>query len=660
MFEEMRKLVDKLNLYNYHYYTLDDPIVVDAVYDKLYQELVDMENKYKFNFIDSPTTRVGGELLKSFEKYTHERPLWSLQKSQEIETLRDWANRMEKLRLEYNNNHDDKLPNLEYVVEFKFDGLTCNLTYEAGILKVAATRGNGVVGENITAQARTIKNIPSVINYLGHIEIQCEAYMPLSELERYNKTADIPLKNARNAAAGALRNLDTRETEKRNLRVFAYNIGYMDDFNFNSHIETLDFLSKEGFPVNDFHPCVNNIEDVIKKILYVKEKRHDLNYLTDGAVVKINDIRTREAFGYTNKFPRWAIAFKFEAEEVESKVLDVVWQVGRTGKVTPVAKLEPVEIAGAIVSSATLNNADDIKRKNVRIGANVIVRRSNEVIPEIMGTIGDLDGTKDVEIPKVCPSCGTELIEDGAYIVCPNTTFCNPQIVSRITHFASRNAMDIEGLNDKTVESMVEILNVSDVSDIYKLDRDELLKLPLFGEKKTTNLLNSIEKSKERELHRFIFALGIYEVGVRTARDLAKHFNTLDNFRNASKDELMEVDGVGEVIANNIVDYFKHKEETNLVDKLLSLGLRLAEQNFEEMEGYFSNKTVVITGTFSNYKRDELKSIIEKQGGKATGSVSKKTDIVLVGENPGSKLDKANELGISIMNENELMEVLNG
>lgn len=660
MFEKMRELVDKLNLYNYHYYTLDDPIVVDAVYDKLYQELVDMENEYKFNFIDSPTTRVGGELLTSFEKYTHERPLWSLQKSQEIDTLRDWANRMERLRQEYNYSHDDELPKLQFVVEFKFDGLTCNLTYEAGILKVAATRGNGVVGENITAQARTIKNIPSMINYLGHIEIQCEAYMPLSELERYNETADIPLKNARNAAAGALRNLDTKETEKRNLRVFAYNIGYMDDFDFKTHMDTLEFLQKEGFPVNDFHPLVDNIEDVIEKILYVKEKRHDLNYLTDGAVVKINDIKTREAFGYTNKFPRWAIAFKFEAEEVESKVLDVVWQVGRTGKITPVAKLEPVEIAGAMVSSATLNNVDDIKRKNVRIGANVIVRRSNEVIPEIMGTIGDLSDTMEVPIPTVCPSCGTELVEDGAYIVCPNSTFCNPQIVSRITHFASRNAMDIEGLNEKTVISMVDMLDVSDVSDIYRLDRQDLLKLPLFGEKKTMKLLDAIEKSKERELHRFIFALGIYEVGVRTARDLAKHFNTLENFRNASKEELMEVDGVGEVIANNIVDYFEHKEETNLVDKLLSLGIRATEQNVEQKSGYFTDKTVVITGTFQNYKRDDLKAIIEKQGGKATSSVSKKTDLVLVGENPGSKLDKANELGISVMSENELMEVLNG
>lgn len=660
MLEKMRELVDKLNLYNYHYYTLDDPIVVDAVYDKLYQELVDMENKYKFNFLDSPTTRVGGELLKGFEKYTHERPLWSLQKSQSTNELIEWANRAEKLRVEYNNSHEDKLPPIQYVTEFKFDGLTCNLTYESGYLKVAATRGNGVVGENITAQARTIKNIPTMIDYTGHIEIQCEAYMPLSELERYNKTAEIPLKNARNAAAGALRNLDTRETEKRNLRVFAYNIGYMDDYNFKTHMESLEFLKKEGFPVNEFHPLVDSIEDVIKNIEYVKEKRHELNYLTDGAVIKINDIRTRTVLGYTNKFPRWAIAFKFEAEEVETKVLDVVWQVGRTGKVTPVAKLEPVEIAGAMVSSATLNNIDDIKRKAVRIGAQVIVRRSNEVIPEIMGTIGDLSDTKEVEIPKICPSCGTELVMDGAYLVCPNRTYCNPQIVSRITHFASRNAMDIEGLNEKTVDSMVQNLGINDVSDLYTLTKEDLLKLPLFGDKKADNLMNALDKSKLRELHRFIFGLGINEVGVRTATDLAKRFKTFENFRNATFEELTSVDGVGDVIANNIINYFNHEGEQELIKRLLEFGVNTIEHDEEVKEGFFTGKTVVITGTFSSMKRDEIKAYIEKEGGKATSSVSKNTDLVLVGENPGSKLDKANELEIEIMNENELMEVING
>ena len=499
-----------------------------------------------------------------------------------------------------------------------------------------------------------------MIDYTGHIEIQCEAYMPLSELERYNKTAEIPLKNARNAAAGALRNLDTRETEKRNLRVFAYNIGYMDDFNFNNHMETLDFLKKEGFPVNDFHPLVGSIEEVIKNIEYVKEKRHELNYLTDGAVIKINDIRTRTVLGYTNKFPRWAIAFKFEAEEVETKVLDVVWQVGRTGKVTPVAKLEPVEIAGAMVSSATLNNIDDIKRKAVRIGAQVIVRRSNEVIPEIMGTIGDTSDTDEVEIPKTCPSCGTELVMEGAYLVCPNKTYCNPQIVSRITHFASRNAMDIEGLNEKTVDSMVQNLGINDVSDLYTLTKEDLLKLPLFGDKRADNLMNALQKSKLRELHRFIFGLGINEVGVRTATDLAKRFKTFDNFRNATFEELISVDGVGDVIANNIINYFNHEGEQELIKRLLEFGVNTIEHDEEVKEGFFTDKTVVITGTFSSMKRDEIKAYIEKEGGKATSSVSKKTDLVLVGENPGSKLDKANELGIEIMNENELMEVING
>lgn len=660
MFERMRELVDKLNLYNYHYYTLDDPLVVDAVYDRLYSELVSLENEYKFNFIDSPTTRVGGELLTAFKKYTHERPLWSLQKSQSYEELLAWINRVEKLRDEYNEKNADKLPPLEYVVEYKFDGLTCNLTYEAGVLKVAATRGNGIVGENITAQARTIKNVPSMINYLGHIEVQCEAYMPLSELDIYNKTADVPLKNARNAAAGALRNLDTTETAKRNLRVFAYNIGYMDDYNFKTHIDTLEFLRDEGFPVNSYSKLVHSYEEIINELEFIKKNRFNLDYLTDGAVIKINDIKTREVMGFTNKFPRWAIAYKYEAEEVETKVLEVVWQVGRTGKITPVAKLEPIEISGAMVSSATLNNIADINRKHVRVGSNVIVRRSNEVIPEIMGTIGDEKGTKEIEIPKICPSCGEPLVMEGAYLMCKNYAFCKPQIVNRIVHFASKNAMNIEGLNEKTVESMVEGLGVSEVSDIYKLTKEDLLKLPLFAEKKADNLLEAIKNSKKRDLHAFIFALGINEVGVKTAQDIALKFKSLENFRNAKREELETIDGVGSVIADNLMKFLYSENSVNYIDTLLEIGIDPLEMETSTIEdNFWSGKTVVITGTFAFMTRNEIKSILADHGANVTGSVSKKTDLVLVGENPGSKFDKANELGIQIINEDELKEKIN-
>ncbi|MCI6609780.1 MAG: NAD-dependent DNA ligase LigA [Ezakiella sp.] len=660
MFERMRELVDKLNLYNYHYYTLDAPLVVDAVYDKLYSELVALEDEYKFNFIDSPTTRVGGELLTSFEKYTHERPLWSLQKSQSYEELLAWINRVEKLRDEYNEKKTEKLPPLEYVVEYKFDGLTCNLTYESGVLKVAATRGNGIVGENITAQARTIKNVPYMINYRGHIEVQCEAYMPLSELERYNKTAETPLKNARNAAAGALRNLDTTETAKRNLRVFAYNIGYMDDYNFKTHVDTLDFLRDEGFPVNSYSKLVHSYEEIINELEFIKNYRFNLNYLTDGAVIKINDIKTREVMGFTNKFPRWAIAYKYEAEEVETKVLEVVWQVGRTGKITPVAKLDPIEISGAMVSSATLNNIADINRKHVRVGSNVIVRRSNEVIPEIMGTIGDEKDTEEIEIPKICPSCSEPLVMEGAYLVCKNYAFCKPQIVNRIVHFASKNAMNIEGLNEKTVESMVEVLGVSEVSDIYELTKEDLLKLPLFADKKADNLLEAINNSKKRDLHAFIFALGINEVGVKTARDIALKFKSLDNFRNAKREELETIDGVGSVIADNLMKFLYCKSSVNYIDKLLEIGIDPLEMETSKIkDNFWSGKTVVITGTFAFMTRNEIKSILADRGANVTGSVSKKTDLVLVGENPGSKLDKANELGIQIINEEELKEKIN-
>ncbi|MDY3947716.1 MAG: NAD-dependent DNA ligase LigA [Ezakiella sp.] len=659
-FERMRELVSELNKYNYHYYTLDDPIVTDSEYDKLYSELLMLERELNTVLFDSPTQRVGGEIIDAFEKHTHITPLWSLGKAQSLEELRAWDNRARRLVAEYNNSHSDKLPKIQYVVEYKFDGLTINLTYRDGKLDIAATRGNGVIGENITSQAKTIKNIPFTIDYKGLLEVQGEAIMPLDEFRKYNETADVPLKNARNAAAGALRNLDTSETAKRNLKTFIYNIGTIDDDFLLTHMETLKFLSDQRFEVNPYHKLVDDMDEVIREIDFIDNTRHELNYLTDGAVIKINDLKTREVLGFTNKFPRWAIAYKFEAEEVETKLLGVSWNVGRTGKVTPVANLEPVEISGALVSNATLNNIADIKRKGVRLGANVIVRRSNEVIPEIMGTIGELENTSEIEIPTKCPACGTELVMDGAYLVCKNSALCKPQIVNRIVHFASRNAMDIEGLSEKTAESMVDEFNITSLYQLYELKKEDLLKLPLFADKKADNLINALDASKKRSLDRFIFALGISEVGVRVSRDLAKRFNSFENFRSASLDDLLQVEGVGEIIAKNIRQYFESEEAIKLLDEFEKQGLAI--ENIEEdiKEGYFSGKTVVITGSFEKYKRNEIKAIVESQGGKATGSVSKKTDIVLVGSDPGSKLDKAMELGIAILNEEELMEVIDG
>ncbi|MDD7761641.1 MAG: NAD-dependent DNA ligase LigA [Firmicutes bacterium] len=659
-FERMRELVSELNKYNYHYYTLDDPIVTDSEYDKLYSELLMLERELNTVLFDSPTQRVGGEIIDAFEKHTHITPLWSLGKAQSLEELRAWDNRARRLVAEYNNSHSDKLPKIQYVVEYKFDGLTINLTYRDGKLDIAATRGNGVIGENITSQAKTIKNIPFTIDYKGLLEVQGEAIMPLDEFRKYNETADVPLKNARNAAAGALRNLDTSETAKRNLKTFIYNIGTIDDDFLLTHMETLKFLSDQRFEVNPYHKLVDDMDEVIREIDFIDNTRHELNYLTDGAVIKINDLKTREVLGFTNKFPRWAIAYKFEAEEVETKLLGVSWNVGRTGKVTPVANLEPVEISGALVSNATLNNIADIKRKGVRLGANVIVRRSNEVIPEIMGTIGELENTSEIEIPTKCPACGTELVMEGAYLVCKNSALCKPQIVNRIVHFASRNAMDIEGLSEKTAESMVDEFNITSLYQLYELKKEDLLKLPLFADKKADNLINALDASKKRSLDRFIFALGISEVGVRVSRDLAKRFNSFENFRSASLDDLLQVEGVGEIIAKNIRQYFESEEAIKLLDEFEKHGLAI--ENIEEdiKEGYFSGKTVVITGSFEKYKRNEIKAIVESQGGKATGSVSKKTDIVLVGSDPGSKLDKAMELGIAILNEEELMEVIDG
>ncbi|MDO5716513.1 MAG: NAD-dependent DNA ligase LigA [Tissierellia bacterium] len=658
MLDTMRQLVEQLNIYAYHYYTLDDPIVTDSEYDKLYDRLVQMEKEYKFVLLDSPTRRVGGELLSAFKKHTHVTPLWSLDKAQSIEELREWYGRAERLR-KRGLDEGMTLPELSFVVEYKFDGLTVNLTYEGGMLVTAATRGNGEVGEEITTQVKTIRNVPLSIGYAGFLEVQGEALMPLSALSAYNKVADEPLKNARNAAAGALRNLDPSETEKRKLKVFAYNVGTMEPPipEFHSHLESLKFLEEEHFPVNSYHPLLHTLEELEDAILYIKEHRHQLDYLTDGVVIKINDLKTREYMGYTNKFPRWAIAYKFEAEEVQTIVKGVRWQVGRTGKVTPVASLEPISISGALVQSATLNNVGDMKRKNVRIGSTVIVRRSNEVIPEIMGSIGENEHTKEVEIPEFCPACGTKLQEEGAYIKCPNSLSCRPQLVHRLIHYCQRNAMDIEGIRDKTAEALVDTLGLTKAYELYDLTLHDLLQLPLFGEKRAQNLLDAIAAAKERSLDRFIFALGIGEVGQKTARDLAEHFETFEAMEKASFQQFMEVEGVGEVTAENMEGFFQDPHIIQSLEGLRERGVRALPMKKPSKEGYFAGMKVVLTGAIEGYTRDELKDRILAEGGSISSSVSKNTDAVIVGEKPGSKYTKAKELGIRIIEQDELYAI---
>ncbi|MDU3176369.1 MULTISPECIES: NAD-dependent DNA ligase LigA [Anaerococcus] len=657
--QEINELIKKIEELNYHYYTLDAPLVSDGEYDKLYDRLKELENEADIHPDNSPTQKVGGEVLEKFEKHFHISRLYSQDKAQNYEELKEWIERANRLHDSYNQTHKEKLPDLEFVMEYKFDGLTINLTYEDGKLINAATRGNGIVGEEISAQAKTIKSIPLKIEEQSLLEIQGEALMPLSELERYNKENEFQLKNARNAAAGALRNLDTNETRKRNLTAYFYNIS-TTNLDFSTELEMLDFLKNENFNIHPYHKLVKTYDEIILELDKIENERNTIDILTDGVVIKINDKKTQEVLGYTNKFPRWSVAFKFEAEEYTTTLLDVVWNVGRTGKVTPSAILEPVDFSGATVSRATLNNYDDILRKKVRIGSTVFIRRSNDVIPEILGVVDERqEGTKPIEKPSHCPYCNTDLIEGNVHIICPNSISCTPQLLARMQHYASRNAMDIEGLSEKTIAQLMGELKIEDIYEIYDLKFADLLKLDRFGRKKSQNLIDAIAESKNRDLNRFIYAIGIPNVGERTARDLANKFKTFDNLRHANVDQLVEIDDIGDITALNIVEFFNDKKISNAIDILLSKGINLNEVKNDDASNELENLTFVITGTIEDYKREDIKELIEKNGGKVTGSVSKNTDILLCGQKAGSKLTKAKDFGIEVYEGDKLYNFLN-
>lgn len=656
--EQINNLIEKIKNLNYHYYTLDEPLVSDGEYDQIYDELRQLEEETGYVRDDSPTQMVGGEILDKFEKHFHITKLLSQNKAQTHEELEAWIDRCNRLRDEYNRNHDDKLAELEYIMEYKFDGLTVNLTYNNGLLVNAATRGNGTVGEEISAQVRTIRSIPNKIKEESLLEIQGEALMPLSELTRYNEENELQLKNARNAAAGALRNLDTKETAKRNLTAYFYAIP-TNDLDFSSEEEMLEFLKDQGLLIHPYHKKVHNLQEIIKELDFIEEERKRIDILTDGVVIKINDKQTQEVLGSTNKFPRWSIAYKFEAEEYTTTLKEVVWNVGRSGKVTPSAILDPVEFSGATVSRATLNNYDDIIRKKVRIGSKIFIRRSNDVIPEILGVVDEnQEGTKEIEKPSKCPYCGSELIQGNVHIICPNSISCKPQLLARMEHFTSRNAMDIEGLSEKTIAQLMEELDINEVDDIYDLTYEDLIKLDRFGDKKTKNLLNAIEASKKVNLDNFIYAIGIPNVGERTSRDLANKFKNFDDLRNASTEDLSDIDDIGEITAQNIVDYFKDHNISKSIDNLLKKGIEISEVKADNNSNSLNDMTFVITGTIDNYKRDDIKKLLESNGAKVTGSVSKNTDVVLAGEKSGSKKDKANELGIEIYENDKLYDFL--
>lgn len=636
--KRMRELVDTLNKYAYEYYVLDNPSVPDREYDKLYDELQILEGETGVREQDSPTRRVGGEPISAFKKHEHIYRLYSLDKCVTEDELSAFDERVRKV-----------VPDPTYTVEYKFDGLTMCLTYENGLFVRATTRGNGIVGEDVTAQALTIKSFPLKIDRKDVMEIQGEAIIRLSVLEKYNRTADEPLKNARNAAAGAIRNLDPKVTEKRRPEIIFYNVNYAENGGFDSQLEIFDFLKRNGFRTFDFLRVCKNLDEVKAAIDEIEIGRRSIDVLTDGAVVKLNSVKEREILGYTDKFPRWAAAYKFEAEEAETTLRSIRWQVGRTGKLTPLGIVDPVELAGATVRKATLNNYGDILKKRVKIGGRVLIRRSNEVIPEILGALGD-DG-EAVEKISVCPYCKTPILEIGANLFCPNEK-CRPRVIAGLANFACKDGMNIDGFSEKTAGALYDEFGIEKFSELYTINREKLISLDGFKDKKVDNLLSAIEKSKNVALPNFIFALGIDGVGKKTAKDLAKKLKTLDGIANASVEELASLDDVGEVMSKSIFDYFRSEKNKNEIEKLLCAGVKITEQT-EVKSGSFSGEKVVLTGSLISYTRSEAGKLVEERGGEIQSSVTKTTTLVIAGEAAGSKLDKAKKLGITVIGEEE-------
>lgn len=646
--DRMRELIKQLNKWAYEYYVLDNPSVSDREYDKLYDELTELEKSTGRRDFDSPTRRVGGEPVKGFERHAHISRLYSLDKSVNSEQLDAFFTRVGKV-----------VEKPEYTVEYKFDGLTMCLTYEGGKFVRATTRGNGVEGEDVTAQCITIRSFPLAIPYLGTLEVQGEAVIRLSVLEEYNKTAKEQLKNARNAVAGAIRNLDPAVTAERKPEILFYNINYMSDGELSSQEAHFEFLREQGFKVFDFLRVCKSAQEVKAAIEEIEAGRKSLDVLTDGAVIKLNSTLARDGLGYTDKFPRWAMAYKFEAEESETVVKQIKWQVGRTGKLTPLALVEPVELAGATVRKATLNNFGDLTRKQVKVGSRVLIRRSNEVIPEILRAVEHGEGSSDIQKPSVCPFCGSGIEEVGANLFCPNK-YCPPRVVAKVEHFAAKDAMDIEGLSEKTAELMYNKLGLRECSQLYSFTAEDLGRLEGFKTKKINNILGAIKKSKVIPLERFLFALGIDGVGKVAAKDLAKAFKSVENLSSASAEELLALEDIGEITAEAIVNWFKDEKNVKEIDALFAVGVKPTTVEKPVISSIFAGQLVVLTGTLQNFKRSQAQKIIEENGGECQSSVTAKTTLVIAGEAAGSKLDKAQKLGIKIIDEAEFENLING
>ena len=644
----MRKIVSQLNLWAREYYTLDAPSVSDETYDALYDRLVILEKQTGVVLPDSPTHRVGGEVLDKFETHRHLTRLYSLDKAQSFGELQNWYDKAIA-----------NFPDAEFTVEYKYDGLTVNLTYDGGKLIVAATRGSGIEGEVITAQAKTIRSVPLTVDFDKKFEVQGECIMRLSELNKYNlKHPDDTLKNARNAAAGALRNLDTSVTAKRNLNVVFYSLGFDGGTGTHSQTELVEFLKSNGFDTSGYFKKVKTFAEIKQCIEEIGLSRDSLDFLIDGAVVKVNDFDVRRQMGFTDKFPRWAIAFKFKAEEVTTVLKSVEWQVGRTGKLTPLGHLEPVELCGATIKKATLNNYDDITRKNLSVNSVVFVRRSNDVIPEVLGLAEEMPRSKPIVLPTHCPICGSELIKKGVNLFCPNSFGCEKQIEARLTHFCSKSGFDVEGISQKTAAQLM-TLGVVTPLDLFSLTKQRLLTLDGFKDKKAQNILDALQKSKSVKLQNYIYALGIDNVGWVTAKDFAETFKSVDALRQATTEQLVKIEDVGEIVAQSVVDFFASDYGKMLADGFKNMGIDPVFEQKQSVNGIFVGKTVVLTGTLESFTRAEVSKIIENEGGKTVSSVTKEVNLVIAGKDAGSKKEKALQQGIEIWDENKFLQATN-
>ena len=654
--KKIKKLHEEINYHNYKYYVENNPVISDYEFDQLLKELEKIEAEFPdLISLDSPTQRVGGEPLDEFITVEHKVPMLSLSNTYNYDELRDFDERVKK-----------NVGMVEYVVEPKIDGAGVALLYQEGIFLRGATRGDGFKGDDITQNLKTIHSLPLRLRdkVLKNVEVRGEVYMSLSGFKKYNaeqaEKGEIVFANPRNAAAGSLRQLDSRIVANRPLNIFIYNISFSDK-KFETHEEALNALKKAGFRVNPLTKKVKNIDEAIKYCDKLEKKRETLDYEIDGAVIKVNRIVLQEKLGFTSKNPRWAISYKFAAKQSTTVLNDIDIQVGRTGTLTPVAILKPVEVGGVTVSRATLHNFDELKRKDIRIGDHVLVERSGDVIPQVVKSIKEKRTGKEKKkkIPEKCPECGSRVIrgEEEVAVRCPNKQ-CPARLKWRLRYYASRDAMDIDHLGESTIDKLLEKELIENIADLYFLKKEEILTLEGFKEKSAQNLLDSIEKSKQQDLSRLIYGLGIRHVGKYAAQLLASKYDSIDKLALASLDELIEIDGLGDKTAEAIVTFFATEENNKLIERLENIGVKTKEAFVDKKHLLFHDKKFVFTGSLSSLSRPEASDMVKKKGGMVTSSVSKNIDYVVVGDKPGSKYQKAKKLGLNIISEHEFKELI--